>query len=327
MKKIVLVIFLFLYLINTHLNAGERDILVIESYHATYPWDSSYKQGLEEVLGSEYDLTFFELNTKRIPLKEHSKMVELAWRKYLSLKPKLVILGDDNALKYLGSRFVKTKTKVVYLGINDNPRKYSVTGYENISGVLERPLLKRSLLYLAKLLPVQKALVLFDSGTTAKATFKEVFLSRKSQFIRDIKVDIKLIDTYDTWKKNILGAKKQGYDIVIVGLYHTIKNDLKQHVSADEILDWTSKNTEIPPFAFWDFSVGLDKTIGGYVLFGKEQGIAAGKIALKMLTNSKHGLIMPITAPTGRFLFSKSQLEKWKLHPEKSIKSKIEYIQ
>ena len=253
-------------------------------------------------------------------------MANLAWKKYKEVRPSLVILGDDNALKYLGYRFAKTNTKVVYLGINNNPRNYFISGYKNITGILERPLLKRSLMHISKLLKVKKVLVMFDSGTTSKVIVDEVFSGKTSINLRGIQVDIKLVDKFIRWKKIVKNAKKEKYDIIMVGLYHTIKDRSYNHMKANEVLTWTSINTPIPPFAFWDFTVGRDKTIGGYVLFGKEQGLEAGKIALKMLSHTKDSLIMPKTAHRGRFLFSTSQLKKWNLNPEGKIKGKIEYI-
>jgi len=318
--------FLILFFINVQLLAQKEDILVIESYHAQYPWDKSYKEGLQEVLGSKYNLVFFEMNTKRIDKNQYEKMANLAWKRYEQLNPVLVILGDDNALKYLGYRFVKTTTKVVYLGINNNPRNYSISGYKHITGILERPLLKRSLFHISKLTKVKKVLVLFDSGTTSKVIVDEVFLGKTSLLIRDIQVDIKLVDKFYRWQKIVKKAKKENYDILIVGLYHTIKDRAYNHMKAEDVLTWTSKHTPIPPFAFWDFTVGKNKAIGGYVLFGKEQGLEAGKIALKMLSHTKDSLIMPKTAQRGRFLFSTSQLKKWNLNPVGKIKAKIEYI-
>jgi len=322
----LILIFIFTCIININLHAQKEDILVIESYHAQYPWDKSYKNGLKEILGAKYNLVFFEMNTKRIDKSQYEKMANLAWKRYLQLNPALVILGDDNALKYLGYRFAKTNTKVVYLGINNNPRNYSISGYKNISGILERPLLKRSLIHISKLTKVKKVLLLFDSGTTSKVIVDEVFSGETSLILRDIQVDIKQVDKFVQWQKIVNNAKNNKYDILIVGLYHTIKDRAYNHMKADDVLTWTSMNSPIPPFAFWDFTVGSNKAIGGYVLFGKEQGLEAGKMALKMLSHTKDSLIMPKTAHRGRFLFSTTQLKKWNLNPEGKIKAKIEYI-
>lgn len=317
---------MFLLLLPLCVFAQKKDILVIESYHAEYPWDASYKEGLEEILSDKYNLLYFEMDTKRLPKSEYENRAEMAWNAYKRINPVLVILGDDNALKYVGPKFAKTTIPVVYLGINANPRAYDIVQHQNITGVLERPMLKRSIAYLKELLTIKKVLVLFDSGTTAQVVFAETFYGKESVSLNGIIAEIKLITFYEEWKKTILKAKEQGYDAILVGLYHTITDDTGTHVDDQEILAWTSENSPLPPFAFWDFSVGPGKTIGGHVLFGKEQGINAGEIALKILSGEKYTKF-PKVAEKGRFLFSKSQLKKWGLTLPDDIASKVEYIE
>ena len=124
---------------------AQKTVFVVESYHAGFAWDASYKKALQETLGTRYKLEFFEMDTKRLPKEQHQRMSDLAWKKYLELKPDLVVLGDDAALITLVKRLAETRTPVVYLGINNNPRDYVPLTAENFTGVLERPLLKRSI--------------------------------------------------------------------------------------------------------------------------------------------------------------------------------------
>jgi hypothetical protein len=87
------------------------------------------------------------------------------------------------------------------------------------------------------------------------------------------------------------------------------------------------ENIPVPPFGFWDFSVGPDKTVGGFVLFGRSQGEAAGKIALKILSGKSPDNIRPVVGDMGRFLFSKSQLKKWGLSLPDDIAKVAEYVE
>ena len=165
MKVLFVVLFTLLLL---QVATAKEKILLIESYHSTYAWDASYIEGLELALDNEYELIKFEMNTKRLPKSEYQKMADLAYDKFMEVSPSLVILADDNALSYLGSKFFDTDTPVVYLGINNNPRNYGVVGRNNFTGVLERPLFKRSIANVQKLQKLNKVLVLFDDGNTAK---------------------------------------------------------------------------------------------------------------------------------------------------------------
>lgn len=208
MKKLIITLVVIFSIYPICVFAQKKDILVIESYHGGYPWDASYKEGLTEVLGSKYNLIFFEMDTKRLPKSEYKNRNRMAWDKYKEINPVLVVLGDDNALKYLGPKFANTNTPVVYLGINNNPRSYGMVNNEHITGVLERPLLKRSIKFLDELLKIKKVLILFDAGTTAKCIFSEIFSNSESEVFGGIQADIKLIKNYTQWQKSVLTAKK-----------------------------------------------------------------------------------------------------------------------
>jgi hypothetical protein len=299
-----------LFLFNSVAISGSRTILIIESYHTEYPWDKSYIQGIKENMPKDYVFHIFQMDTKRISESEYEKSAQKGWDFYLEKKPDLVFLGDDNALKFLGPRFAKEKTPVVFLGINKNPRTYGVTASANITGVLERPLLKRSIVEMNKLLKFKRVMVLFDSGATSRIMLDETFYGQERMTILNIDIHLKRIGSWETWQKTVKEAKTNGYDAMIIGLYHTIVDKNNTHIDAERILNWTSKNTPIPPFAFWDFAVGPGKTIGGLTLFGKTQGQTAADMANKILNGTPPNKIQVIHGKKGKFLFSKSQLRK-----------------
>ena len=330
MKRLVFLCFLAVIGIPFYSAASQDLILVIESYHADYAWDKSYKKGIEEILKDKYNLAYFQMDTKRLPASAYENQAVKAFEEYKRRNPVLVILGDDNALKFLGPKFAETNTPVVYLGINQNPRNYNMFGPSNITGVLERPLMKRSVLSIREIFtsPLEKILILFDTGTTSKNSVQQVFKGRNTTVIAGIQADLKHVGTFEVWKNTVSEAEKNGYDAIIVGLYHTITDKFGHHVNAGEILEWTSENTPLPPFCFWDFAAGPEKAIGGLVLFGRIQGREAGRIALKILSEKKTPYdIHPFTAEKGRLWFSRSQLDKWDLTVPQRLKSKVEFLQ
>ncbi|WP_159084620.1 ABC transporter substrate-binding protein [Dongshaea marina] len=308
--------------------ASAKSVLVIESYHAEYPWDASYMEGLKKELGSGFSISSFEMDTKRVPKSEYQAKADAAWAEYQKMKPDLVVLGDDNALKFLFPKFKETQTPVVFLGINSNPRDLKISSAKNFTGVLERPLFKRSVAELKKILKPapKKMMVLFDSGNTSKAAVAKLFAGQTSTKIAGVTVDLKLIGKLDDWKKTVSSAKADGYDAIIVGLYHTLVDSAGKHVPAGEVLSWTSKDTPVPVFSFWDFAVGADKTAGGLVLFGQIQGEEAGKLVKKILVDgASPSSLKPQAAEKGRFLFSKAQLAKWKITLPASIEKKANF--
>jgi ABC-type uncharacterized transport system substrate-binding protein len=323
--KRLLLMFLFIFSGFVMLPVQAKTILVIQSYHNENAWDISYKKGLEEVLGREHDLVYFEMDTKRLPESEFNMRAAQAWQAYRALQPDLVILGDDNALKYLGAKFKDTETPVVYLGINANPRKYGVTRAVNITGVIERPLLRRSILMLKKMLPLKRALVLLDSKETSRVIKEDIFHGQGSMNLAGIKIDIRLISTFEEWQKQVKRARERKYDVLVAGLYHTLVDRNGEHVDPEHVITWTSANSQVPPFGFWDFSVGADKNIGGYVIFGYEEGRLAGEIAQDVLAGDKRH-VRSETGGQGRFMFSKKQLDKWGIELPEEIRRPATFV-
>jgi ABC-type uncharacterized transport system substrate-binding protein len=322
MNRILLAV-LSVVLTATTAAAATPTILVVESYEASNPWDHSYLAALQTELGAEFQLKTFEMDTKRLPATDHPLQAEKAWQLYQQTKPRLVILGDDNALKYLGSRLLDAGTPVVYLGINNNPEDYIPTGH-NITGILERPLFEFCLHTVGQVVrpSPKRVLVLFDNGTTSQASVAEAFKNKSSQLISNILVELKLIDDWDEWQQTVKTARQQGYEAIVVGLYHTLTDSQGRNIPAAQVLQWTSANSPLPPFTFWDFSIGADKTIGGFVLSGQEQGKAAAGVVRRIIGGAAPADIPPAVGKNGKFVFSRAQLQKWNLTVPEQISNK-----
>lgn len=306
------IIFLFSLMALSVVNAVE--ILIIESYHADFRWDIEYKKGITDNLTDEYHFSYFQMDTKRLPVDKHMGMAERAWQKYLTLKPDVVVLADDNALRYLGPRFKNTTTPVVYLGINNNPRNYDLYHAANITGVLERPLLKRSILFLNKLVKnVGKVLVLFDDSPSSAAAVSMEFKKGNVMMLGHISVEVGIISQYSLWQNKVLTAKANGIGFIIVGLYQAMRDGKGNHINAKQVIEWTSANSEVPVFGFWDFSIGENEAIGGLVIEGYQQGYSAAQIIKQIIAGEDVKTIRPQVAKKGSYMFSRVELEKHQL--------------
>lgn len=313
--KTITAISLALSLLGLAGRVSATDILVVESYHQSYSWDASYTQALREELGKQHNLVFFQMDTKRLPAAAHAAQADKAWSAYRQLKPSLVILGDDNALKHLGPRLATEPVPVVYLGINNNPRSYFDAAPGNFTGVLERPLFKRSIASLSKIMKPRpkKILLLFDAGTTAQAAVSEAFEGNIWTDVFGVAAKVRLIRSWVEWKVQVSEARRHGYDAIIMGLYHTLTDVQGNNIAAERVMGWTAEHAPVPLFAFWDFSVGREMTAGGLVLSGEEQGRMAAAIARQILAGTEPSRIYPKTAQQGRYLFSRSRLAQYGL--------------
>lgn len=294
--------------------AAKPQVLVIQSYHADYEWQADYSQAIRDDLSPLADLSFIEMDSKRLSEDGYQAAADRAWLQFQRQQPDLVILGDDNALRLLGPKLANTDTPVIYLGINNNPRHYLPGRPNNISGVLERPLLRRSILHLHRLMDgsMKRVLVLFDDGTTSQTVWEEEFDSIPVRQIGPVEVRVELVGEFQHWQQLVERAQRQGFDAIVIGLYHTLVDAQGQHVPATQVIQWSSEHSPLPMFAFWEFAVGSRMAIGGLVLDGYSQGLEAALIARKVLSGGRLPLI-PKSSGEGRFVFSRSQLQRWQL--------------
>lgn len=295
-------------------------VLLIESYHSEFAWDKSYVEGIKQTLQAGIEFDSFQMDTKRVPPTDYEKMAELAFVKYTEYKPDTVILGDDNALKYLWPKLYDEPISVVFLGINSNPRELlkNYRGQAQITGVLERPLFVKTIGELKRLIPGEQmnVRIMFDSGVTSHIARQ--YIERQYAMIQsNLGVDVEIVSarTQNEWQESILSAPDDGVSVVIVGLYQTLVDSAGENVPADEIIVWTNQNSTIPVFGFWDFAVASDKAAGGVVLFGKSQGVTAGQLVNKIV-NGESARSIPIQIGNqGNAIYSKAAMAKWGLTP------------
>lgn len=307
--------------------AGSKDIVIVESYSKVYKWDAAYCKAISDSLGKKYKLTFFEMDTKRIAKPEHEKMGLKAWELIQKIKPILVIIGDDAALKFVGPKLEASKIRSVYLGINNNPRSYFENDPKYFTGILERPLIRRSAIFVKDLITNAKnVLIMFDSDRTSEIVYEDFFGSKSSVTFSGINYDIFLNKTYTEWQKHINESSGK-YDAIITGLYQTLVDENGKNVDAEKVINWTSQHSKLPLFAFWDFAIGKNRATGGLVLTGYSQGKAASEIAQKLIANTNliPSSIFPVYLQEGIYLFSKSELKRFNLNIPNEIKNESQY--
>jgi ABC-type uncharacterized transport system substrate-binding protein len=137
--------------------AAERyRVLVVMSYHETYPWGMEVKEGIDSVLSGSCDLRYFYLDTKNNFSSGAAKARE-AYEVYREFRPDGVIAADDAAQTLFVVPYLrgKVKTPVLFCGVNEDPEKY---GYPapNVTGILERVHISESLAFLQQLVPSVK---------------------------------------------------------------------------------------------------------------------------------------------------------------------------
>ncbi len=327
MVKSFTIIFAFFAIGNAAVPAfAEKPaVLHVSSYHPEYLWTASNQRGLETHLDPRIKLITHYLNTKRRGPAEYPGITEQAWQAYLTVKPDLVVLGDDNALKLLGSKVAAESLPVVFYGINANPRIYFPDRRipENVTGVLERPLFLNLLAAIKHIVPdTTSVLVLLDSSTTSEGLSEIVFGGRQALFLRGLTVITRTLANFVDWREAVLTAGAE-YQAILIGSFFTVRNDDNVVIEPIELLNWTSANSVVPVFGTLDFTVGDRGAVGALVVDGELHGSRAARKVNSILFEDGFGQIE--LDDEGSYIFNKLQMQRFGLTLPKSIASEAKY--
>lgn len=197
-----------------------------------------------------------------------------------------------------------------------------------MTGVLERPLLKRHLEFVKEIQPSwQKVLVLFDDSNTSRIYQNDPFFfdGENETTILGLNVEIYLTSSYEDLQAKVKNAQSEK-NVLFLGGLNTLVDDNNKHVSADEVTSWIYNNSKIPLFDFWRGAVGHEKAIGGYVIDGESMGFQAANIALKILQGTLPENIPLESLIGGRLVISKSGLQHWNITLPENLSAEAEYI-
>ncbi|QLG89521.1 hypothetical protein HQ393_15405 [Chitinibacter bivalviorum] len=296
-------------------------VLIIESYHPENSWDREYIQGIKSKLDGMAELSFFSLDTKRLPTDDHLNQATLAFRFMHEVNPELVILGDDAALALMGPKLARMKMPTVFLGINADPTRYFENGKlpSTLTGVLERPQYKSSFALINELLPkARRILVLLDQERTSPILRDEIAA------VADARVHVQIVTSFEDWKNKVTQAPEQ-YDAILLGPYQALLDMEQNNVDAQQVIHWTYHNSKIPLFGFWDFQIGREAALGGAVITGFEQGAVAGAMAKAQLQLPQQTQAVRPSSPA-RIMLSRSQIERWKMTVPATLRNRVSWL-
>lgn len=304
---------------SSHQNDPKK-VLIVHSYHNDYSWTKSVDDGIMQILNSENVLVEkVFMDTKRntsIVYKEKAGKDALA--KLKRFNPDVVITSDDNAQAYFGKEVAKMgKVPVVFCGVNKKTSDYDYDGRE-VTGVLERPHIYKSLSLLSEVAPQVKTFTLL----TDKSPTSEGFIDYWKSLSLKIEV-MKIIqpESFSELKQNI---EELSGDALVVYMYHTIKE--KGHpVVPGDIMSWIAQNVDKPSIGFLDFAIE-DGVLLGSVESGFEHGELAAKSATEILFSGKQASEITVqVAKKGITLVNGKTAEKLDINIE-SIKNVVDKV-
>ncbi len=261
-----------------------KKVLFVNSYHQGYEWSDGIEDGATKVLrASGVAVEYFRMDTKRHGDEAFKKQAGLDAKAAIEkAKPDLVILSDDNAVKYLLQPFYRdAPLPFVFCGVNWDASGYGLP-YRNATGMLEVALTVQLVDRLKEYAKGQRVGFLTVDTETERAEQKAYREKLKMQFAQE-----RFVKTLADWKAAFKELQGQ-VDVLLLGNFAGINDWNEADARA-----FAEANTKVPSGAMYDFM--MPYAMLGLVKVAQEQGIWSGKTALAILKGEKPSSI-PIAA-------------------------------
>ena len=283
-------------------------VLILHSYHAEYKWTDSLHKGILESL-EDYegplDISVEYMDSKRVSSESYLETLPEVYRQKYPEPFDVIISSDDNAYDFL-RRFhddLFSETPVVASGVNWMTEE-ELEEKPYITGVSENADIRGNIDVIREILPhVTDIHVIADNTTTGRKVRDKVRQLRSEYDRMQFHVigDMALEDVAD----HVSGLSENSVVLLTVffkdgdGEYHEF--DKQAHV--------ISGASSVPVFSQWSFTV-IGDVVGGYVTSGTEQGIRAGKLAVRLLQGEDIHKIEPVMEVDHRLIFNHPAMER-----------------
>lgn len=300
-------------------------IMVVSSYHPEYVWSQDTNAGLCAMFlerGLLDDDKQAQAFTQNFAVESSQAVLQKMWmntklqssraeigaatarviKAIDEFKPDLILLGDDNAVNYIGNHYMDTEIPVVFWGVNGDPGKYGLIETmerpdHNVTGIYQAGYWLENLRTLQQLVPSIKSIaILSDDSPTSRSKVKEIQRLEDMGYLEIKIVSIIVTNSFVEWKNRALDVQGQ------VGAYfmlnnNTLKDENDQPVPTQTVAAWYLQNISRPECAGekWLVEAGMLITVDDS---GYKQGYAAGDYAYRILAEGVEPGVLPVVAPT-----------------------------
>jgi signal transduction histidine kinase/CheY-like chemotaxis protein/ABC-type uncharacterized transport system substrate-binding protein len=315
-SSIVFTLFLFVALafFSTDVRAEDRkNVLLLNSYHHGFAWTDDITRGIITALKpvrGETRIYIEYMNTKWVKhdryFEEFSRLLRM---KYSNTRFDLILCSDTDAFDFLVVRRDELFGRVptVFCGVN-NFRPEDLRGRRLFTGVSETADPRETFELALKLFPrTKRFLVINDSGIAGKKVREEIdrLLPKyrgKVEFIFENKTDLEDI------VRDV--SALPGDSLVFYTFFYG--DPTSKYYENTECISRISKSSKVPVFGAWDFNLGHG-ILGGKLISGYDQGLAAGSMGLRILRGEPVARLPVVYETPLRFMFDYRQMQKFNL--------------
>ncbi|MBL8967409.1 MAG: hypothetical protein JNG85_10380 [Spirochaetaceae bacterium] len=287
-------------------------VLLLHSHYQGYAWTDSVTAGVLEgfaASGSQVDLSVAYLDSRRrLDAAYEAAFGAYIDERYEGMPPDLVIGSDNEALAFLsrrGSRVLES-APTVFCGVNGYAPELTA-GLAEVSGVTEEPAMADTLRIALGLHPGTRRIAVFV-GDNPTATIIE------RQFAEEVEASLAsrldFVHRRGLTVEDFAAAARREEPGSLIVLLNISKDSRGNTIDPRRAAREVSAASRVPVYSFWDFYLGHG-IVGGRVVSGREQGMAAAAIGLRVLAGERASAIPVERGVPGPASFDWSQLERF----------------
>jgi ABC-type uncharacterized transport system substrate-binding protein len=298
--------------------------LIVSSYHREYIWTQETNKGLCDVFlkfgyfdnkeqvqeftkNDHIETSKFIINKLWLDSKRKSEKTDIAntsseiYKIALNLKPDIILLGDDNAVNYVGNSFKDKSIPIVFWGVNSSPLKYGLVESiekpgHNVTGTYQPGFFVEGFQLLKKIVPTaQNFAIISDASETGRSNYKMVEYLTQNNMLPLKLVDFISTDDFELWKEKALEFQNKA-DAIFIGHYASLKDKNGSYVPPEQVMKWYIANIHKP-----DMMSERQFVVQGILCTaddsGYQQGYEAGLMVNDILYNNADPATYPIRIP------------------------------
>jgi ABC-type uncharacterized transport system substrate-binding protein len=273
--RLVIVLLTFLGFQACVESGSKHKIVYVNSYHSGFPPSDEITSGVFEKLPADsFEVITYFMDTKRNPSEEFIRKRASELFDSINLhEPDVLIVSDDNALKYLVvPNFRDNPLPIVFCGVNWSTDQYDLSGL-NITGILEILPVRDLVQTLKPYYPSMKKLLVLNENTTTSRKTKPLLDTLLASI--GMEVTQELVDDFDSWKK-VLAETSRYYNIIYLQTRGAIRG-----WDHDEAIEHIERHINIPLVTCEDFM--MPYSVFGVTQVSREQGMVAADKARSIL--------------------------------------------
>jgi diguanylate cyclase (GGDEF)-like protein/PAS domain S-box-containing protein len=291
--------------------AARAQILVLNSYHAGMDWTESQVTGVREALASQAvpaRLHIEYMDTKRFTDTTHlENLRQLFKHKYGNMHFDAIVATDNDAYNFLRNYRDQLfpHVPVIFSGVNffQPSMMAGLTGFTGVAETINIPATVKLMLQLHP--DTQRIVVVLDNTTTSRVV--RAGMEAETAALRQ-HVSFRYLDNLALPALQTELAHLGKGDQVLLLTYS--RDQSGAYVDYADIAQLISQTSPVPVYSTWDFYFGHG-IVGGMLTNGKAQGMAAGKLLVRVLRGESASRIPVLTNVPALYEFDYRQLQRF----------------